>query len=77
MRVTVQNKEGTDTDDFYVVFTYLGRERRALINRKVMEYHNVDDIPVGSEIEVLKSIRNGKEFFIIRKIYDAKNGGLP
>lgn len=77
MKVTITEKEGTDTDDFYIVFDYLGRERRALVNRKVKEYHNIDDIPVGSQIEVLKSIRNEKEFFIIRKILDVGNGVLP
>ncbi len=77
MKVTVIEKEETDTDDFYVVFYYLGRERRALVNRKVKEYHNIDDIPAGSQIEVLKSVRNEREFFIIRKVIDVGNGVLP
>lgn len=60
-----------DSEEYYIVFDYLGKLRRTLITKRVKNYFNIDDFFIGDKIEVLKSISSqGKDFYKIIKIYD-------
>lgn len=73
VKVEIQAIEQKDNEsDYYIVFNYLGRIRRALINKKIRDYFCKESFNVGDKIEVLKSINpsNMREFYKIVKVYD-------
>lgn len=58
----------------YIVFEYLGKEKRLALTQGVIEYHKlIQGIPDGSELQVTRVIKegyNGKvmEFFRLDKV---------
>lgn len=50
---------------YYVVFDFLGRERRTMVTPKIEQYHGIDRFRVGDTINVIRQFKNGKEFFFI------------
>lgn len=70
MRVKIKNLEKTDKNsDYYIVFDFFGRDRRSLLNDRVRKQLDVIDLHIGQEINVIKQIKGGKEFYLINKVY--------
>lgn len=77
MKVKIKEIENLDIDSFYLVFDYLGKERRSLFDLKVSQgLKIIKPIAIGDSINVIRNIMPSRkdptkliELFKITKVF--------